>query len=238
MSLTVYEIANEGPVGYLEIATKGEYDRVVEILKKRSAGPWTAPETKISFPFVPADIVGFGPNAVAFTSHATELLRDLIDRCAEMLPIHSVYGDYVWFNCTEFLDCVDKERLEGTSANYGENISLVWSGIKKWAFHEDKITGAPPVFRTTLFGHSLKCFCSDVFKSRVEAAGLVGMSFNPVWNSETGGIPQEFPALLGPEGLENGIIFEERQKELASRFGIFYPANWGSNNEDEGPILL
>ncbi len=94
------------------------------------------------------------------------------------------------------------------------------------------------MFRTTLYADPFKCFCTDIFKSRVEAAGLVGMSFNPVWNSETGRILQKFPALLGPEGLKNGIIYEERQKELASRFGIFYPANWGSNNEDEGPILL
>jgi|GEM_PF-2085154 len=238
MSLTIYEIANEGPVGHLAIATKGEYDGVVERLKKRSAGPWHPPETKIFSPFVPADIVGFGPNAVAFTPHATEQLRELIDQCAEMLPIRSAYGDYAWFNCTEFLDCLDMERLEGTSASYGENIPLVWSDIKKWMFHEEKIIGAPPVFRTTLFGDSLRCFCTDIFKSRVEAAGLVGMSFNPVWNSETGGILQKFPSLLGPEGLKNGIIYEERQKELAARFGIFYPANWESNNEDEGPILL
>jgi len=58
------------------------------------------------------------------------------------------------------------------------------------------------------------------------------------WNSETGRILQKLPALLDPEGLKNGIIVEKRQRELASRFGIFFPANRGSDNEDEGSILI
>jgi len=217
--MIVYQISHEGPVGKLSLLSRTETDRVKARLGKQANELWIAPETTIDSRFIPADIVGFGPNAMAFTSHTVEVLRDQIVQCADMLPVKTPYGDYAWFNCTQYLDCVIQDKMEGTRDSTGK----YWFSINKWVFDETKLLTAPPVFRTTVLGLGLRCFCTDSFKSRVEEAGLIGMEFTPVWNSETGGITQEFPALLGPEGLKKGLQYEKRWDELAPRFGIFYP---------------
>ena len=219
MSVTVYQIAHEGPVGILNLLSRNDNDMVSDRLGQKTDEPWIAPETRINSWFIPADIVGFGPNAMAFTPHTVEALRDQITQCADMLPVKTPYGDYAWFNCTQYLDCVIQDRIEGTRDDTGK----YWLSIDKWEFDETMLLEAPPVFRTTVLGYDLRCFCTDSFKSRVEEAGLVGMKFTPVWNSETGGILQEFPALLGPEGLARGVQYENRRDELSPRFGIFYP---------------
>ncbi|GBR52187.1 hypothetical protein AA106555_0828 [Neokomagataea thailandica NBRC 106555] len=154
---------------------------------------------------------------MAFTPHTVEVLRDQIAQCADMLPVKTPYGDYAWFNCTQYLDCVIQDRIEGTRDDTGK----YWLSIDKWVFDETMLLEAPPVFRTTVLGYDLRYFCTDSFKSRIEETGLVGMEFTPVWNSETGGILQEFPILLGPESLEIGIQWEKCRDELSSRFGIF-----------------
>jgi len=218
MSTTVYQITHEGPVGILNLLSENDNDRVNARLGKQANELWIAPETRIDSRFIPADIVGFGPNAMAFTPHAVEVLRDQITRCADMVPIKTPYGEYAWFNCTQYLDCVIQDKMEGTRDDTGR----YWFFINKWVFDETKLLTAPPVFRTTVFGLDLRCFCTDSFKSRVEEAGLIGMEFTPVWNSETGGILQEFPALLGPEGANAEKAFQKRKAELAERFGIFY----------------
>jgi len=219
MSLTVYQISSEGPVGKLSLLSRTETDQVKTYLGKQTNEPWTAPETRIDSWFIPADIVGFGPNAMAFTPHTVEVLRDQIAQCADMLPLQTPYGDYAWFNCTQYLDCVIQDKMEGTRDSTGK----YWFFINKWVFDETKFLTAPPVFRTTIPGLRLRCFCTDSFKSRVEEAGLIGMEFTPVWNSETGGFPQKFPELLGPEGIKKGLQYEKRRDELSPRFGIFYP---------------
>ncbi len=50
MSLTVYEIENERPVGHLAIATREEEKSVTKRLRKLAHSPWLRPETKIFSP--------------------------------------------------------------------------------------------------------------------------------------------------------------------------------------------
>jgi hypothetical protein len=53
----------------------------------------------------------------------------------------------------------------------------IWRRVKKYAFDPD-LVGDVPLFKTVYNGHDT--FCSDLFKERIEEAGLTGLRFIPV----------------------------------------------------------
>jgi len=58
--------------------------------------------------------------------------------------------------------------------------------ITRWAFKPETLAQPPIVFG--LLRHTPVLLCTDVLKSAVERADLLGFDFQLLWSSETGGV--------------------------------------------------
>ena len=112
-----------------------------------------------------------------YTLRAIDVLgENYLRQYGELLPLKSADGiEYFWFNCTTVVDAFD--RLNSTYEEYPNGIL---GYITKYAFFANK-TDDHDMFVDKQTAQSL---VTDRFKARVEAAGLTGMLFKPLWSDD------------------------------------------------------
>jgi hypothetical protein len=110
----------------------------------------------------------------AFSRRAVDMLRDLLEPNGELLPLRHKIGTYFFFNCTRMTNCIDLTESKTMKLDDGG----VVSSTEKLVFI-DKMLDDLTIFkiRTQL----IEIFCIQSFVDRVEAAGLQGFLFIPIW---------------------------------------------------------
>lgn len=120
------------------------------------------------------------PKIPVFTQKVIEVLNDLLDNCAEYLPlIHSDYTgqDQLYaVNVLDLRDCIDHDKSQRKIFSTGK-----MGGFIKYAFKPDVVQDA----------HMFKIndlpfieFYSDEFREKALRNNLRGFRFTEVWNSE------------------------------------------------------
>ena len=124
-------------------------------------------------------------NAVGLSSHipvldrtAVDVLRDLLDDNAEILPLDCEYAELYAINVTNIVDCIDYEKSEyKVFENSGK---IMW--IHRHAFKEEKVK-MQHLFKIPDMKRGCP-YVSDEFRNRVLEAGLTAFRFTCVWDSE------------------------------------------------------
>lgn len=149
------------------------------------AETWIAPSVYI---YKPKQKMGnflalWGTDAVVVDDSALEQLLDLLEMCAELLPLPYKDKLYHVLNVTECINVLDEHRTQWV---YEKG-----SGpIKKYAFHANRLTEAP-LFKIPETCKSEILTCEglkdpdDEFKGRVERLGLKGLIFEEVCSDQT-----------------------------------------------------
>jgi hypothetical protein len=109
----------------------------------------------------------------AFSQRAVDLLRDMLEPNGELLPVKHRIGTYYFYNCTRMTNCVNLSKSD--TEWFDGNVICSTNGL----VFIDKLFKGLTIFkeRTVLS----EIFCSQIFVDRVEAAGLQGFNFTPIW---------------------------------------------------------
>jgi hypothetical protein len=107
-----------------------------------------------------------------FDQKALNVLRPLVESCAEILPLVGKAPDMplLFALNVRSIDCLDPERAEITALPDGKPIF-----VAKYAFRKD-VLGDTPLFRIQHLELS-NCFVSEAFRAAVEKASLQGLIF-------------------------------------------------------------
>jgi len=166
--------------------------------------------------FVPVDCVCSATTpgrGLLLNRRAREALGKLLSPCGEFLPVRLGSFDYQWFNCTVEIDAVDQEKIEGVPAEPPVP-PRYWMEITRWAFKPEALTQPPVIFG--LPRHRPVLLCTDVLKSAVERADLLGFEFQLLWSSETGGVPvNPGPPPMFGEAARERLELNRRECEAA-----------------------
>ncbi len=151
---------------------------------------WTVPPLYVDRPkLLRPDIFYFVNLAITMilSKHAIEEVGHLAAMSGELLPMPFEGEVLQVLNVTEVINCLDHERT-------------VWNEVgtaEVPAFHPHRIAEVP-VFRIPE-NNSAVLYCWEglgeealEFKTAVESAGLTGLKFTEVWNTEAGGIPRKW----------------------------------------------
>jgi hypothetical protein len=110
----------------------------------------------------------------AFSAHAVEVLRDLLEPNGEILPLSSSLGDYFAFNVTTIGDVLEIKKSD-----------IHWTVNNVLAFYIPTFSIVPGslddlvIFR--LRQQPSQIYVTQPFVSRAEAHGLQGFNFIKVW---------------------------------------------------------
>jgi hypothetical protein len=136
-------------------------------------------------PFVPGFYV-----VPILSAKAVEALRDLLEENGELLPLICDEGTYYVFNTTTVIDALDEQR-SGFTPLQEIDPDTFWDSAPddmratRFEFFPEKIDNLS-IFRIP-FGSNYAVnypLVTDRFVQRVEAAGLKGFEFQPLWSSE------------------------------------------------------
>ncbi|NQX71676.1 hypothetical protein HQN90_36925 [Paenibacillus alba] len=113
-----------------------------------------------------------------FNDKAMKALHDLIKDDVEVLPYLHPKDTYYAINVLNVIDCLDRSMAV---LDIDEKYNVV-RNINKYTFHEERIEHAiifkiPENLRSEIF-------VTDIFKEKVEQAGLTGFRFAEIWDSE------------------------------------------------------
>ncbi len=109
-----------------------------------------------------------------FSRRAVTILGDLLEPNGELLPLETKKGEYAVFNILTKSTALDMTRSQATIYPNKETAN----GMGYFWFNEAKLKGLS-IFRIREFPGPV--FVTDVFKNRVEGAGLNGFYFIKVW---------------------------------------------------------
>lgn len=109
----------------------------------------------------------------AFSQRAVDLLRDILEPSGELLPVRHEIGTYYFFNCTRISNCVDLNASKTTKIDGG-----IISSTERLIFKNEMLDDLIIFKERTLL---MEQFCTQRFVDRVEAAGLQGFVFIPIW---------------------------------------------------------
>jgi hypothetical protein len=158
-------------------------EKVIRARGQSILADWEAPEVKPFWeePEKPeADISFIGVSGpITVNAKARDALSDLLEQSGELLPLKSKEGEYSIHNVTEVIDAFDLEQGAYHWSRGVENIAM--SIPKIFSFKADAI-GDRPAFRHTYSKSQM--YYTDIFKQRVEEAGLTGVIFQLIWDSE------------------------------------------------------
>jgi len=109
----------------------------------------------------------------AFSQRAVDLLRDILEPNGELLPVRHKCGTYYFYNCTQMTNCVDLSQSDTRKIAGG-----IITTTDKLTFIDELLEDLT-IFkvRTQL----IELFCTQRFVDRVNAAGLQGFVFQPIW---------------------------------------------------------
>jgi hypothetical protein len=115
---------------------------------------------------------------IGFRQRVLNLLGDTFGRDGELLPATYVHNDgireQVWiFRPLRQIDAIDYEHTIG-----GRRYGRVFSGAERLALVQERLVEG--IFHLS----GLSVYCTDSFKNEVEAAGLTGLYFKPVWSTK------------------------------------------------------
>lgn len=110
----------------------------------------------------------------AFSQRAVDLLRDVLEPNGELLPVRHRIGRYYFYNCTRMVNVIDLTRSEVERLDGG----LITQVDGRLVFIEKRLDGLTIFKERTLLSELL---CTQTFVDRVEAAGLQGFVFVPLW---------------------------------------------------------
>ena len=113
-------------------------------------------------------------NTPAFSRRAVDALGSMLTDNGELLPLKTKIGEYYAFNCMTKIAALDIKKSEIERPCLDE-IAL---DVPYFVFLKVKLKGAT-FFRIPELPNSY--FVTNVFKERVDSAGLNGMNFIPVW---------------------------------------------------------
>jgi hypothetical protein len=117
---------------------------------------------------------GWGEPMLA--SRAIDVLENIFEQYGELLPLNCSDGkQYAKFWCTKFCSAFDETRSE-----FERFPSGIIGHITKYAFLPEQI-GDCEMFRDSTIK---SFFVTDRLKMRVEAAGLIGISFVELWSDD------------------------------------------------------
>lgn len=124
------------------------------------------------------DIPYLSPGKPVFTKKAVQILEDLIEESAEILPIQYGLQELYLINVINHIDAINYEMADIKFMPDGKRILRV----KKHSFSIEKVR-EQHIFKIVnqLAG---TVFVSDEFRDRVLEGGLEGFKFVEVWNSE------------------------------------------------------
>jgi hypothetical protein len=127
-------------------------------------------------PGLASDFPWLGSHALIMRRRAQEALRRMLETHGELLPLATADGvDLVVLNVTTVLDALDEERASIQRFRNSQRIMR----IKKVAFQPGLVRGID-VFRLP---HRMSAtYVSRRFVEASNAAGLVGVDFQPVWS--------------------------------------------------------
>jgi len=148
---------------------------------------------------------------------AKALLQPLIGACGEFRPVKVGDRLYWWFKCTARYDCTVKGMIEG---RIGLPELNMWSEVNRWVFDPVKVRQAPAIFYPHEYPTAL--LCTDVLKDVIEKSGLVGLTFQHLWNSTTGGEWVKEPPVLGPVAEKLGKELEDKWEKNKKKYGLLY----------------
>lgn len=132
-------------------------------------------EREVDFPWWFA----FGGPVLALRPRAMAAIGDLLRGYGELIPLDCDEADLTAFVCRRMIDALDLEHSAIDWFADGERI--MW--IDRYAFRPDRVQGQA-LFCLTQFPAGGGLFAGEEFKMAVEAAGLRGLAFNPVWSEE------------------------------------------------------
>lgn len=120
-----------------------------------------------------------------FTWRSLQVLRDLLVKHGELLPLESPDGVFTAYKVLTHIDAIDRDRSEAEYFPKTEAEKRRHAGppllyrLRRGVFLEDKI-GDTPIFK---LANSLQetIYVSSEFVDRVVEAGLRGFAFNQVW---------------------------------------------------------
>lgn len=109
----------------------------------------------------------------AFSQRAVDLLRDVLEPNGELLPVRHRIGTYYFYNCTRMVSAADLTRSDVIRLDGG--LITRTNGL---VFIDERLDGLTIFKERTQLA---QLFCTQTFVDRVEAAGLQGFVFVPIW---------------------------------------------------------
>jgi hypothetical protein len=122
------------------------------------------------------DLVRSLPGVTLFSERAAEVMRPLIERCGEFLPMDWEEGRLVAFNVCPLVDAIDFGRCKADPKPF----TGCWlpEMCPDLAF-VDEVIARTPIFKVPQYAGT--AFVTEAFKRRWEEAGLEGARFERVW---------------------------------------------------------
>ena len=101
---------------------------------------------------------------------AYEILRDLLEKDGEFLPVEYENGQGFIFNPLSLAEAVD-------GIDNKLSVKNEWGEVENIAFHNDKVKNLQ-IFKSNFDAH-YNVFCQESVKNAVEKSGLKGVIFTP-----------------------------------------------------------
>lgn len=214
--ITVYRV--RGDLQYGEVFPGSDKVSILD-LSEISKEEWRNFSYKIKKFTVDVNIISFFSSDFIIDKKSYNILSPGLQSCGDLLPVQLAERIYWWFRCNDkYYDFIIEEELEGKYISEHE----YWYSIKKYVFDLKKLENAPLIFQCKQKMTAM--FCTDRLKNLAEENGLVGFSFEPLWNSREGGLKLEDIPVVGPEAIEAGKKLEMQWKQNAQKYGLLKEA--------------
>ncbi|MFB5673571.1 imm11 family protein [Paenibacillus terreus] len=184
------------------------------------------------------DFPRYAPGRLVFSDKSISVLSLLISELVEFLPLKDEKYNFSFCNVLNVLDCVDQSlSVPIIKSNRVFDYSKMYLHEDMLKEHKRHIFKIPELIRT-------KVYVSDEFRNAVIDAGLKGLDFDLVWDSEFTKEDeleqqQKYEQYLadlernkGPEmGWNTAMNLLDEGKEVAS-------AHWKLKKDNKGELLV
>ena len=115
-----------------------------------------------------------------FSARAVTVLRDVLERNGELLPLVTSVGDYFYYNCTTVADIIDRDRSILKYLNRHTILNIDHLQVRENCLAELSI------FQMKWYPGN--CFVTDCVVRRIREAKLEGFEFRKIWP-----LPEDVP---------------------------------------------
>ena len=184
-TVTVYQLtADANRYENLVLVKEDDYDVLIDHFNGEvMAGFWVPLKTVVLLDRQhrnrpSSDFPSLGGTVPVFGKRAVMKLEDLLRANGELLPLDCEEGSYYAFNVTTIADVLDEEGSEVLRFDDGGVMHIAC-----YEFLPDRARDLT-VFKLPQMREAY-VYVTDRFVERVEAAGLTGFRFVPLWSSDT-----------------------------------------------------